>query len=250
MRHWQSYQRVGLYCPIGEGSMVSDQRIRELERQWKKTGCIDDHAALLSERVRTGQLPRDRLALAAYCGHAGAARAVGEFDEAEYFPAHAPDPQSLDTESRIHFWIQGLERWGHTAETVAGAAALQLGLTLWPDKADDRPHKMLAAVCAWLANPCEATAASAASVSQALGKQGAVNAAEQLLSAAYDLAGFPSGRDAESIRTCSGGSAAYSAIAGVLAACADQFPRQPKKLKEVFGYIRAHLATWALDSAD
>jgi hypothetical protein len=58
---------------------VSDARLRELERRWKETGSVDDEAAYLLERVRVGDLTRERLELAAYCGHEGATRAkVGE----------------------------------------------------------------------------------------------------------------------------------------------------------------------------
>ena len=55
---------------------MSDQRLRELERRWKETNSPDDEAAYLLERVRVGDLPRERLELAAYCGHEGARRAT------------------------------------------------------------------------------------------------------------------------------------------------------------------------------
>jgi len=57
---------------------VSDARLRELERRWKETGSVDDEASYLLERVRVGDLTRERLELAAYCGHQGARRAGNE----------------------------------------------------------------------------------------------------------------------------------------------------------------------------
>lgn len=56
---------------------MSDARLRELERRWKETGSPDDEAAYLLERVRVGDLTRERLELAAYCGHEGARRSIG-----------------------------------------------------------------------------------------------------------------------------------------------------------------------------
>lgn len=51
---------------------MSDARLRELERRWKETKSPDDEAAYLLERVRVGDLTRERLELAAYCGQASA----------------------------------------------------------------------------------------------------------------------------------------------------------------------------------
>jgi len=62
---------------------VSDARLRELERRWKETGSPDDEAAYLLERVRVGDLTRERLELAAYCGRQGAARACASQPPAE-----------------------------------------------------------------------------------------------------------------------------------------------------------------------
>ena len=48
---------------------MSDERLRQLERKWRETGAVEDEAALLRERVRTGGLLPDSLDSAAYCGH-------------------------------------------------------------------------------------------------------------------------------------------------------------------------------------
>ncbi|MBX3467141.1 MAG: hypothetical protein KF878_09625 [Planctomycetes bacterium] len=55
---------------------MSDGKLRELERRWRKTGSPDDEAAYLLERVRVGDLSRERLELAAYCGHEASTRAL------------------------------------------------------------------------------------------------------------------------------------------------------------------------------
>ncbi len=55
---------------------MSDARLRELERRWKETQSPDDEAAYLLERVRVGDLTRERLELAAYCGHERARQAI------------------------------------------------------------------------------------------------------------------------------------------------------------------------------
>lgn len=56
---------------------MSDAKLRELERRWRETGSVDDEAAYLSERVRTGDLRREHLELAALCGSEAARQVVG-----------------------------------------------------------------------------------------------------------------------------------------------------------------------------
>ena len=69
---------------------MSDQRLRERER--RRQGTVDDEAAWLVERIRAGSLSRERLDLAAWCGHEGAIRAGG-----------TPGPVEPDA------WVRGLE---------------------------------------------------------------------------------------------------------------------------------------------
>lgn len=57
---------------------MSDTRLRELERRWKETGAVEDEAAYLVERVRAGEVTRERLELSAYCGYEAALRIVPE----------------------------------------------------------------------------------------------------------------------------------------------------------------------------
>ena len=56
---------------------MTDERLRNLQRRWQETGSVHDEAAYLLERVRVGNLSKERLELAAYCGHEGAREALG-----------------------------------------------------------------------------------------------------------------------------------------------------------------------------
>lgn len=62
---------------------MTDSRLSRLERAWEASGSAIDEAAYLRERVRTGDLSRDRLDLAAYCGNQGARAARDEGPEVE-----------------------------------------------------------------------------------------------------------------------------------------------------------------------
>lgn len=52
--------------------MSTDSRIRELERKWKESGSVEDEAAYLLERVRVGDLEKEKLELAAWLGQPAA----------------------------------------------------------------------------------------------------------------------------------------------------------------------------------
>ena len=49
-----------------------DEQTRELERRWHETGNVEDGAAFLRQRLRSGELPRERLELASKLGHPSA----------------------------------------------------------------------------------------------------------------------------------------------------------------------------------
>ncbi len=55
---------------------MTDQRLRELER--RAADSVEAEAAYLLERVRAGDLARQRLELAACCGHPAARTALGD----------------------------------------------------------------------------------------------------------------------------------------------------------------------------
>ncbi len=55
---------------------MTDERLRELRQGWEQTAAVEDEAALLIGRVRAGEISRERVALASYCGHPAALRAA------------------------------------------------------------------------------------------------------------------------------------------------------------------------------
>ena len=56
---------------------MSDLRARELERRWRETGALEDRVAWLRQRMRGGELPLERLALAAAVGDAASGEVLG-----------------------------------------------------------------------------------------------------------------------------------------------------------------------------
>lgn len=87
-----------------------DTRLRELERR-ARGGTDDEVAEWLAGRVRAGTLGRERLLLAAYCGHRPARLAAPEAPSA---------PDDLDA------WVLGLRRWRTAPARAALAAARQV----------------------------------------------------------------------------------------------------------------------------
>ena len=57
---------------------MTDETLRQLEREWKETNSDIDEAAYLQERVRAGDLDAQALELAAQLGHSAATIAQGE----------------------------------------------------------------------------------------------------------------------------------------------------------------------------
>lgn len=79
---------------------MSDSYLRELERRWRESGAAIDEAAYLAERVRAGDLDRDKLDLAAYLGHEPAKQALNW--------ESYPEPELMD-------WITGIVEYGESA---------------------------------------------------------------------------------------------------------------------------------------
>jgi hypothetical protein len=102
---------------------MSDQKLRELERRWKETGSTEDEAAYLLERVRVGDLTRERLELAAYCGHEGARKATS---------AQTPAPVELSDLFRV--LRQNDPVFLQLALSAVGSAAL----AIWPPRQVNR----------------------------------------------------------------------------------------------------------------
>lgn len=93
---------------------MSDQRLRELERAWREHGTPEREGAWLRERIRAGLLARERVELAAWCGHPGARAAL------EAAAARAPERVALRE------WTAPLERWGAEALQRAALAAFEV----------------------------------------------------------------------------------------------------------------------------
>lgn len=111
---------------------MSDQRLRTLERRWKKTGAVQDEAAWLRARVQAGELEQTRLKLAARLGHTAARLAAHRAK---------PLPQSVSG------WFEGFARGGGDCR-VAALVLAGLVLEALPRHADaDRMYT----------NECEAS---------------------------------------------------------------------------------------------
>ena len=152
---------------LGIRGVVSDERLRELERRWKETGSVEDEAAFLLERVRVGELTQERLELAAYCGHPASQAAVGEAglrrqaaalrdvqpwlkQDASQFFGMCTGPVETEWKRRLADaeWIYGLGLWG---KAVAVRASLLITAQL--PLAAPAAREAVRAAEAWLESP-------------------------------------------------------------------------------------------------
>ena len=92
------------------------ERLRELERAWRESGSLEDHAALLRERWRAGVVEGGVLGLAAHLGHAAARLALGELAPEEADRTHWPEGWS-DARSCPFGWL-----WGPQVDGFSGGA--------------------------------------------------------------------------------------------------------------------------------
>jgi len=122
---------------------VSDARLRRLERG-AAPGDVAAAARLLAERVRSGALDRERLALAAYAGDDAsrtALAAAGPVEAGILEPLEAlragvaakergerADPHPRDV---LTGWARGLRRWGKPACVRAAVAAARATVPAW-----------------------------------------------------------------------------------------------------------------------
>ena len=110
---------------------MSDERLRELERRWKETGAVEDEAAFLLERVRAGDLTREKLETAAhYCEHEAACLALG-----------LPMPQH---NVEVDAWLVALRDRQEGLALRAGIALARLVLPIWEEPYPDDPRPRLA----------------------------------------------------------------------------------------------------------
>lgn len=107
---------------------MGDEKLRELERRWRDSGSTEDEAAYLRERVRTGDLSHERLALLAYLGHPAALMGLTEEIPAvprlegsiRALPRLARDPAYRE----LAEWVWGLAHWNATLVLEATGQAL------------------------------------------------------------------------------------------------------------------------------
>jgi hypothetical protein len=105
---------------------MSDTKLRDLERRWRGTDAVEDEAAYLLERVKVGDLTRDRLELAAYCGHKAAIHTTGQDDEA--------------TVTDLRDWVAGLRTFQPEAPRQATVRLLRAVSTVWQEAFPSSGH--------------------------------------------------------------------------------------------------------------
>jgi hypothetical protein len=120
---------------------MADERMRELERA-AAGGEVEARSRLLRERVRSGDLDAERLALAAHVG-----------DPAAVLASDA-EPERLE----LMGWVMALDRWGREACVRAVVAAARTVLATWGGRSS---AVLLGAAEAWLRCPCAEHAALA-----------------------------------------------------------------------------------------
>lgn len=122
---------------------MTDERLRDLGRRAEGPGGVEVEARLLLERVRVGELERDRLELAAYCGHEAARLATST-------PLDVALPGCRD----LRIWLaeRKADRLAIWAVYVATQQALR---GQGPDA--DPPLRALLHVKEWLLEPCRRT---------------------------------------------------------------------------------------------
>lgn len=146
---------------------MSDQGLRQLERRWRASGDPADEAAWLLGRLRAGELPAERLELAALLGHEPAARAAQEADRP--LPPLLFDLRRRERVPDTRWLIGAL--WERSREAVVRFGAAigrnRLGGGGGPDS---RPALLAAldAAEAWCRCPCEEHRAPAARAGQAV----------------------------------------------------------------------------------
>jgi hypothetical protein len=137
---------------------VADERLRALER-----AAQDDpsrSAELLVARMRRGDLTRERVELAAYCGHE-AARLVVDPDHrvGTYFhlPPTADRPHGIHGDGvPLRDTVSDLARWGASVLVRASVAAARAAYARWALGAHAyRAFHAIRAAEEWLACPCD-----------------------------------------------------------------------------------------------
>jgi len=130
--------RCAVVKPTRKESLLTDSRLRELERRWKESGRVDDEAAYLLEKVRVGELAQEKLELAAYCYYQPAILALGDSAPCRHFD--------------LLYHVGELGRWGKETCVRAAVTAAQSVYATWssyyPD--DYRPRRATQSAIHWV----------------------------------------------------------------------------------------------------
>lgn len=130
---------------------MSDADLRELERRFRASGSVDDEAAWLRARVRTGVLEIRNLELAANCGHEAAQIAALR-------EGLSPGQERLNYGTALAYsraWAKPVEAHGHEARLRSILALAHAALAVFERcHADDRrPRGLLEQVEAAFLSP-------------------------------------------------------------------------------------------------
>ncbi len=117
---------------------MTDSNLRELERRFRASGSVEDEAAWLRERVRVGELPQERLELAACLVHGIAVLVLAE---------EAPIPWGLAAEAL------SFEGFDAPQATRIGIAATLSVEGLPPSQARSLTRNVVQAVEDWVISP-------------------------------------------------------------------------------------------------
>jgi hypothetical protein len=92
---------------------MSDEELRDLVRRWRESNSVEDCAACLRARLRSGQLTDRRLELAAYCGSEAAALALHK---------------QVTEAPQLMTFIREVANWEEDAPIMAALAAARTAL--------------------------------------------------------------------------------------------------------------------------
>lgn len=108
---------------------MTDTYLRTLERRFRSSGAVEDEAAWLHERVRLGDLTRQRVELAAFCDHSGSRAALG-----------VESPPRLGSLARVNERPELLVPFAHFGREVVLRLLLALG---WASEGLDRAGRSM-----------------------------------------------------------------------------------------------------------
>jgi hypothetical protein len=121
---------------------MSDEQLREIERKVEE-GDESARVKLLRERLRAGQLERDRLELAAYAGDRDARLVLGS--SMQHLACACGGKDTTHGHPEIEWapfadWAEGFGRWGREVAIRVGIAASMHVLPVWMAKHKPTVH--------------------------------------------------------------------------------------------------------------